>query len=224
MPDFLLEIGTEEIPARMIDGAREELRRRVSDLLQRERLANGSAIEAFSTPRRLAILTKEISEAQPDTREQLTGPATKVAYKDGEPTPAAHAFAKKAGIDVRALEKISTPKGEYLAATVTRKGRAAADVLSEALHKEIASIYWAKNMYWRAAKPERFVRPVRWIVALLDDEVVPIEFAGIGAGKKTRGHRILHSHSNELEINDLEINRASSYIEKLNSAHVIATP
>ena len=122
------------------------------------------------------------------------------------------------------MEKISTPKGEYLAATVTRKGRAAADVLSEALPKEIASIYWAKNMYWRAAKPERFVRPVRWIVALLDDEVVPIEFAGIGAGKKTRGHRILHSHSNDLEINDLEINRASSYIEKLNSAHVIATP
>jgi glycyl-tRNA synthetase beta chain len=217
MPDFLLEIGTEEIPARMIDNAREELRRRVADLLQRERLANGSAMEAFSTPRRLAVLTHKISEAQPDTREQLTGPATKVAYKDGEPTPAAHAFARKAGVDVNALEKINTPKGEYLAATITRKGRTAADVLSEALPKEIASIYWAKNMYWRAGKPERFVRPVRWIVALLDDEIVPLEFAGIGAGKKTRGHRILHSH-------DIEIKRASDYIEKLNSAHVIATP
>jgi glycyl-tRNA synthetase beta chain len=217
MPDFLLEIGTEEIPARMIDSAREELRRRVADLLQRERLANGSAIEAFSTPRRLAVLTREISEAQPDTREQLTGPATKVAYKDGEPTPAAHAFAKKAGVEVSALEKISTAKGEYLAATVTRKGRAAADVLSETLPKEIASIYWAKNMYWRGGKPERFVRPVRWIVALLDNEVIPLEFGGIGAGKKTRGHRILHS-------GDLDLKRASGYLETLSAAHVIATP
>ena len=217
MPDFLLEIGTEEIPARMIDSAREELRRRVGDLLQRERLADGSAMEAFSTPRRLAVLIHKISEAQPDTREQLTGPATKVAYKDGEPTPAAHAFAKKAGVDVKALEKISTAKGEYLAATVMRKGRTAADVLSEALPKEIASIYWAKNMYWRAGKPERFVRPVRWIVALLDGDVVPLEFAGITAGKKTGGHRILHAR-------DLEIKRASDYVEKLSSAHVIATP
>jgi glycyl-tRNA synthetase beta chain len=217
MPDFLLEIGTEEIPARMIDSAREELRRRVLDLLQRERLANGSAIEAFSTPRRLAVLTRKISKAQPDTQEQLTGPATKVAYKDGEPTSAAHAFAKKAGVGVSALEKISTPKGEYLAATVKRKGRAAADVLSEVLPKEIASIYWAKNMYWRAGKPERFVRPVRWIVALLDEEVVPLEFAAITAGKRTRGHRILHSR-------DLEIRRASNYVESLTSARVIATP
>ena len=217
MPDFLLEIGTEEIPARMIDSAREELRRRVSDLLQRERLTNGSALEAFSTPRRLAVLTKGISAAQPDTKEQLTGPATKVAYKDGQPTPAAHAFAKKAGIDVSNLEKISTSKGEYLAATVTRKGQTAAQVLSEALPKEISSIYWAKNMYWRVGKPERFVRPVRWIVALLDDEVVPLEFAGIGAGKRTCGHRILSSR-------DLEIKRASEYLEKLSSAHVIANP
>src|SRR5438067_1556628 len=173
MPDFLLEIGTEEIPARMIDSAREELRRRVGDVLRRADLANGSAIEAFSTPRRLAVLTKGIAETQPDTQEQLTGPATKIAYKDGEPTPAAHAFAKKAGVDVNALEKISTPKGEYLAVTVTRKGRPAATVLSEALSQEISSLYWAKSMYWRAGKPERFVRPVRWVVALLDDKVVP---------------------------------------------------
>ena len=131
-----------------------------------------------------------IPATQPDVQEQLTGPATKVAYKDGEPTPAAHAFAKKAGVDVNKLEKVSTPKGEYLAATVTKK-EPAAPVLTELLPKEIASIYWAKNMYWRAGKPERFVRPVRWIVALLDGEVVPLEFAGIKAGNESRGHRIL---------------------------------
>jgi len=76
-----------------------------------------------------------------------------VAYKDGQPTPAAHAFARKAGVDVSQLEKITTPKGEYLAASVTRKGRSAAEILAENLPKEISSIYWPKNMYWR--KPER---------------------------------------------------------------------
>ncbi len=88
-----------------------------------------------------------------------------MAYKDGQPTPAAHAFAKKAGVDVSQLEKTSTPKGEYLSAKVTKKGRAASEILAELLPKEISSIYWPKNMYWRKAN-ERFVRPVRWMVAL----------------------------------------------------------
>src|SRR5690349_18183902 len=213
MPDFLLEIGTEEIPARMIDSAREELRRRVSDLLERQRLANGSAIEAFSTPRRLAVLTKGISKAQPDTQEQLTGPATKVAYKDGEPTPAAHAFAKKAGVDVSQLQKVTTPKGEYLTASVTNKGKPAAQVLTELLPKEIASIYWPKNMYWRAGKPERFVRPVRWIVAMLDGEIIPLEFAGIKAAKQSRGHRILGPAQ-------VSIASPLQYAETMTGAHV----
>src|SRR5262249_32440518 len=150
MPDFLLEIGCEEIPARMINSARQELQRRVSELLQRERLSSNPEVEGFSTPRRLAIVARAVSKLQPDTREQLTGPATKVAFNNGQPLPPAVAFAKKAGVDVSALERISTPKGEYLSATVMRKGRAAAEVLSELLGKEIASLYWAKNMYWRA--------------------------------------------------------------------------
>src|ERR1022692_4858101 len=112
MPDFLLEIGTEEIPARMIDGAREELARRVGDLLQRERLAESPAIQAYSTPRRLAVLAQGVAAAQADVTEQLTGPSLKIAYKDGVPTPAAEAFARKAGVPVAALEKISNAKGE----------------------------------------------------------------------------------------------------------------
>src|ERR1700678_2074179 len=108
MPDFLLEIGTEEIPARMIDGAREELKRRVSDLLQRERLRNGdSNLESYSTPRRLAVLASAVAPAQPDVSEQVTGPSLKVAYKDGKPTAAAEAFARKIGVPVDALEKIT---------------------------------------------------------------------------------------------------------------------
>src|SRR6266496_1629085 len=129
MPDFLLEIGTEEIPARMIAAAQEELRRRVGELLARERLAPSGELSELDSPRRLAVLAPGIPPAQPDVTEQLTGPSVNVAYKDGQPTPAAHAFAKKAGVDVSALDRVTTPKGEYLAAKVTKKGRSTAEIL-----------------------------------------------------------------------------------------------
>ena len=189
MPDFLLEIGTEEIPARMIDAAQQELRRRVSDLLRRERLAATGEVSQLDTPRRLSIVAPGIPAAQPDVTEQINGPAVSVAFRDGQPTPAAHAFAKKAGVEVTQLDRVTTPKGEYLSAKVTKKGRSASEILSELLPKEIASIYWPKSMYWR--KPnERFVRPVRWLVAMIDDQVIPLEFDGIHAGRNSRGHRI----------------------------------
>ena len=120
MPDFLLEIGCEEIPARMIDAASQELRDRVSSLLARERLA-ASEISNFDTPRRLAVIASGIPTMQPDVTEQVSGPSASIAYKDGQPTAAAHAFAKKAGVEVSQLEKVTTPKGEYLSAKVTEK-------------------------------------------------------------------------------------------------------
>jgi glycyl-tRNA synthetase beta chain len=137
-----------------------------------------------------------------------------IAFKDGQPTPAAHAFAKKAGVDVGKLEKVSTPKGEYLAAKITKKGRPAAEVLAEFLPKEIASLYWPKNMYWQ--KPsERFVRPIRWLVAMLNGQVVPLEFAGLRAGKTSRGHR-------QLGNENIEIAGADSYANALYEAKVMA--
>src|SRR5580700_7233888 len=214
MADFLLEIGSEEIPARMIDAASRELRERVGELLRRERLAAGE-VTHFDSPRRLAVLASGISAAQADVTEQLTGPSVNVAYKDGQPTPAAQAFAKKAGIEVSRLEKVTTPKGEYIAAKVTKKGRSAAEILAEHLPKELSGIYWPKNMYWR--KPnERFVRPVRWMVALLDGETVPLEFDGIKAGKASRGHHILSS-------DNIAISSAagSAYVDALRSAKVL---
>ncbi len=190
MPDFLLEIGCEEIPARMIDAAVRELREKVTTLLQRERLEPSGAVSHLDTPRRLAVLASGIPASQPDITEQVSGPSAQIAYKDGQPTPAAHAFAKKVGVDVGKLEKISTPKGEYLSATVTRKGRTASEILAETLPKEISTLYWPKNMYWRK-RGELFVRPVRWLVAMLDGDVVPLELFGIHAGKTSRGHRII---------------------------------
>ncbi len=218
MPDFLLEIGCDEIPARMLDGASEELVKRVTELLVRESLrkSGDAPAQAFATSRRLAVLVPGVVATQPDVIEQITGPSLKVAYKDGAPTPAAEAFAKKAGVDVAKLEKVSTPKGDYLAATVTKRGRTAAEVLGEFLPKEIAGIYWAKNMYWRAGKPERFVRPVRWIVALLDGEVMALEYAGAKAGNQTRGHRILSP-------GDCKISRAADYQTALNGAKVLVS-
>src|SRR3954468_17751140 len=213
MPDFLLEIGSEEIPARMIDAASQELRQRVGALLTRERLGN-SEVVSFETPRRLAVLASGISPAQDDVTEQITGPSANVAYKDGQPTPAAHAFARKAGVDVSQLQRLSTPKGEYLAAQVTKKGRSAVEILAESLPKEIATIYWPKNMYWR--KPsERFVRPVRWLVAMLDGETIPLEFDGVQAGNQSRGHRILTDAA-------VSIPRAgSAYVDALRAAKVL---
>jgi glycyl-tRNA synthetase beta chain len=216
MADFLLEIGLDEVPARMIAGAQAELGQRVCDLLTRERLLGPKAkVTTYSTPRRLAVLVEDVLASQADSEEQLTGPSWKVAFKDGAPTRAAEAFAKKAGVAVEALEKITNAKGEYVGATVKRQGVAAPQVLSAELPKEVLSLYWAKNMYWRAGKPERFVRPVRWVVALLDAAVVPVEIAGIQAGNTSRGHRILHGADPVL------LDLPKSYVEALRKAYVM---
>jgi len=228
MADFLLEIGLEEVPARMMAGAEAELGRRVSDLLKRERLlapeanseanpeANiGAKVTTYSTPRRLAVLAEGVLAKQADTEEVLTGPSWKAAFKDGEPTAAAQAFAKKAGVAVAELKKVISPKGEYVGATMKRAGRTANEILAAELPKEVLAIYWAKNMYWRAGKPERFVRPVRWVVALMDAEVVPLEIAGIVAGNASRGHRVLHGDA------PVVIDAANAYKEALRAAFVI---
>jgi glycyl-tRNA synthetase beta chain len=217
MPDFLFEAGLEEIPARMIGPAQAELARRVEELLGRERLLRaGHEVNSYSTPRRLAVLVKGIKSEQDDVQEQLTGPSWSVAFKNGEATPAAHAFAKKAGVEVGALAKITTPKGEYVSATAYRKGRTAAQILTEQLPKELAAIYWPKNMYWRAGKPERFVRPVKWLLALLDHAIVPVEFAGVHAANLTYGHRILHGEG------ALTVEHARDYLGVLEAAYVTA--
>ena len=234
MPDFLLEIGLEEVPARMIASAQAELLRRTLALLEREHLiepgttsAVGSdepvkkfigelAAESYSTPRRLAVLIENVREQQEDITEETTGPAVKIAFKDGLPTPAAEAFARKAGVTVEALRTITTPKGDYLAATTLKRGRTAAEVLAAELPKEIAAIYWAKSMYWRAGKPERFVRPVLWLACLLGDEVVPLAFAGKTAGRATYGHRVLSTGE------PFDIVAPDSYLAQLEGEHVLA--
>ncbi len=225
MAEFLFEIGIEEVPARMIAGAQAELARRVVGMLERERLiAVGPdaevAVRSFATPRRLAVLVGGMAERQGDLVEEIVGPSAKVAgvdgLRDGVATAAAMAFAKKSGVAVEALKTVATAKGEYLQATVVRAGRGAAEVIAGEMPKELAGIYWAKNMYWRPGKPERFVRPVRWLLALLGDAVVPMSFGGKAAGNITFGHRVLHGDG------PVVIERADEYEGALERAHVIA--
>ena len=216
MADFLLEIGLEEVPARMIAGAEAELGKRVGDLLKREELTGEDAkVTTYSTPRRLAMLAEGVRAKQADNEKVVMGPSWKIAFKDGTPTAAGDAFAKKAGIAVAELKKIETPKGEYVGATVKLIGRTAAEILAAELPKEVLALYWAKNMYWRAGKPERFVRPVRWVAAMLDAEIVPLEIAGIAAGKTSRGHRVLFGES------PVVIDTAKGYADALRAAHVV---
>ena len=215
MAELLLEIGLEEIPARMIAAAQAELARRVEALVTKHRLG-GSAITSYSTPRRLAVRVEGVLASQPDIEEQLTGPSWKAAFPNGQPGPAAQAFAKKAGVAVEALEKITTSKGEYAAATVHRPGQDAGKVLANALPGEIAALSWPKTMYWRPGKPERFVRPLRWLLCLLDEAVVPLEFAGIHAGHVSFGHRVLHGDQ------PVPIARPADYLGELEKAFVVA--
>jgi len=217
MAELLLEIGLEEIPARMIAAAEAELARRVEALLSRQRLG-GTAITSYSTPRRLAVRVEGVLAQQLDMQEQLTGPSWKAAFPDGNPGPAAQAFAKKAGVAVTALEKITTAKGEYAAATVQRAGQSAARVLTESLPQEIGALSWPKTMYWRPNKTERFVRPLRWMICLLDETVVPVEFAGIAAGGVSYGHRVLYGDR------PVPIHRPADYPAALEAAFVIADP
>ena len=219
--EFLFEIGLEEVPARMIASAEAELARRVVALLERERLiASGAEVKSYATPRRLAVLVQGVAAKQEDLAEEMQGPSAKIAFKDGAATPAALSFAKKAGVTVESLKTVQTAKGEYVTATSVKAGRSAAEVIAAELPKEIAAIYWAKNMYWRAGKPERFVRPVRWMVALLGGEnggaVVPVEFAGYVASNVTYGHRVLAGGE------PITISSPSEYAETLKNAYVLA--
>jgi len=238
MAEFLFEIGLEEVPARMIPGAEAELLRRTVRMLERARLLRTPTMlvenvetreyqhlnvadewvttaRSYSTPRRLAVWVKDVLDKQPTLTEEVTGPAVKIAFKDGVPTPAAEAFARKNGIAVSELKRVETPKGEYLSATVVQKGRTAAEVIAAEMPKELAAIYWAKNMYWRAGKPERFVRPVLWMACLLGDAVVPVEFGGRKAERVTYGHRVLAG------LQEIAIEAPATYAGQLERAFVL---
>ncbi len=181
---FLLEIGTEEMPDWMIDPALKELQQLFEALLAENKL-DGKVTLAEATPRRLVLMAEGISAIQPDSVELVMGPPRAA----GE--AAAAGFARKLGVEPQALKTVQTAKGEYLAYEKKIRGRASINILAEALPGLILKLYFPKTMYWTGKGGPRFVRPIRWIVALLGAHVIPFELAGVKSGNITRGHRQL---------------------------------
>lgn len=188
--ELFLEIGTEEIPAGFIPRAMAEMEAMITRELTNARLSFGE-IKTLATPRRLALVVKGIPAVQPDAEITATGPSRKAAYDtDGKPTKAAEGFARGQGVDVSALQIISTEKGEYLAVTKQETGRPVFELLAEILPGLIANIPFKKSMRW-GDLDVRFARPIHWIVALFDGIVVPFSFGNIDSGTISRGHRFM---------------------------------
>ncbi len=190
--EVLLEIGCEEIPAWMLPKAEDELRLNLEKLLAAETLADEVKVETFAGPRRLVALAHGLRAKQPDAVSEVTGPPKSVAYDTvGAPTRAAHSFAEKQGLSVFDLYVVQTPKGEYLAAKQIKTGRSAEQILREILPRAIHDLSWPKSMTWTGLEGARFIRPIRWIVAVVDGKPLQFSFAGVAAGNESRGHRFL---------------------------------
>jgi len=212
MSELLLEIGTEEIPDWMIPAALADFERRFAGAIKKFELGDGVSTSTEATARRLVLFANGLPSGQADREETLTGPPKSVAFDaDGNPTKAGEGFARKAGVAFSELQV--DEKGKlFVSRTVT--GRSTADVLSEVLPQIILSITFPKQMYWAGKSGPRFIRPIRWLVCLLDGQVVPFEIAGVASGDSTCGHRRLGG-------NRLTVTGADDYRHKLASNHVI---
>jgi glycyl-tRNA synthetase beta chain len=216
--DLLFEIGAEEIPAGMLPKAEEDLRLGVEKLLAAEGLAEGVVVETFAAPRRLVAHARGLLAKQADVVNEVTGPPKSVAYDAvGAPTRAAVSFAEKQGIALHEVFITQTPKGEYLAARQTKLGRSTDQILNELLPRAIHDLYWPKTMTWTGLEGARFIRPIRWMVGLLDGKPLKFSYAGVSAGNVTRGHRFLGAA--EIRVGGFE-----DYVKKLRANGMIVRP
>lgn len=210
---LLLEIGTEEIPARFIKEGLTLLKDNTSTIFNENRIGF-SNIATYATPRRLAVVVKGVPAVQSNTVKEVLGPAKKIAFDEkGNPTRAAIGFANSQGIDITGLTSRATDKGEYLFAVIEQKGAETIDVMPEVLKKIILSLHFHKSMRWGNSNL-RFVRPIHWILAILDKDIIPFEIDGIRSGNVTRGHRFLSPGS-------FVIREISSYGSLLEKSYVI---
>lgn len=211
MADFLLELFSEEIPARMQPRATEDLKRMFGEALKAASLA-ADRIEAYATPRRLALVAYGLPTAQPDVSEERRGP------RADAPEQAIAGFLKSTGLSRDQLEERDDPKGRFLYAVIQRAGRPTAEILAEIVPQIVRDFPWPKSMRWgarsRALGSLRWVRPLQSIIALLDGAVVPLDIDGVPVGRTTRGHRFLSA-------GPVEIANADEYAAKLRAARVI---
>ncbi|MFC5403013.1 glycine--tRNA ligase subunit beta [Cohnella soli] len=211
--DLLLEIGLEEVPARFVRAAMEQLKEKTEKWLSDSRIAY-EEVKAYATPRRLAVLVSQIADKQEDVSEEVKGPSRKIAYdENGELSKPALGFARSQGVDPASLFIREVANVEYLFANKSSIGVETASLLSEALPALVTSLTFPKNMRWGGYEL-RYVRPIRWLVALHGSEVVPFEITGVKSGDITRGHRFLGGET--------AIAEPSEYVAKLRGQHVIA--
>ncbi|MGI6647801.1 MAG: glycine--tRNA ligase subunit beta [Bacillota bacterium] len=211
---LLLEIGTEEIPARFMKSALAQLKELAEKTLLEERIDYTEAM-AYGTPRRLALIIKGVAEEQQEKVEEVKGPAKKAAFDAaGLPTKAAQGFARSQGVAVDKLEIRTTPAGEYLFAIKQIQGRPTVEVLIEKLPELITSLSFPKPMRWGYGEM-RFARPIHWLVALYGQEVVPFTLAGLTSGRITYGHRFLGQGA-------ITLAEAEDYLPRLEENFVIA--
>jgi glycyl-tRNA synthetase beta chain len=212
--ELLFEIGTEELPARFVVPALDDIERTFKEQASALGITHG-AIRRFGTPRRLALLVAGVIDKTPDLKEEKTGPSAKAAFEaDGKPRQAAVKFAESVGLTVDKLKRVQTPKGEYLSASVEVKGKRTLELLPEVLSTCLRKINFPKSMRWGDV-PQAFGRPLHWIVALLDNEVVPAVFADVKSGRITKGHRFLSPSG-------IELKSPKDYEAALEKAHVVA--
>ena len=213
--DLLFEIGVEELPGGYVPPALEQLERAARDGLAGLRLGFGDLC-TYGTPRRLALIVKDLAERQSDFDEEAMGPAVKVAFDaGGQPTRALLGFCQGKGVDPAQVRRVQTAKGEYIAVTVHHAGKPALEVLAALLGALPARLNFPKSMRWLPGDDARFPRPVRWLVALFGDQVVPARAYGIEAGRHSRGHRFLAP-------GPVEIPNATRYLETLDRVFVLA--
>ncbi len=215
--ELLLEIGTEEIPSGYLERGLADLRELGISCLAENRVNFLGGVYTYGTPRRLLLVVKEVSEYQEDAVEEITGPPVKVAFDgSGRPTKAAVGFAERHSVEVDALGRVETARGDYLFLRRTTPGRPAIDVLADALPGLIASIPWPKSMRWGTV-PMPFVRPVHWVVALFGGEVIPFEVAGVLSGSQTRGHRFMAPEA-------VEVRSVEDYMNAMEQRFVVVDP
>src|SRR6266480_1744654 len=216
--ELLLEIGCEEIPAGMLPKAEEDLRLNLEKLLAAENLSADTTVETFIAPRRLTAWVRGLPVKQADVELEVTGPPKSVAYDTvGAPTGAALSFAEKQHVHVSSLYLVQTAKGEYLAAKQVKVGRTTEQILTAVLPRAVHDLTWPRSMTWTGLDGPRFIRPIRWIVAVLDGKLLKVAVAGISAGDSTRGHRFLGSSA-------IRVRNFLDYEKKLHSNGVIIRP
>lgn len=215
MPTFLLEVGTEELPASFVDAAIGQWRSRIPQSLSENSLTT-EAIEVYGTPRRLAVLIKGLPSQQPNREEEIKGPPAKAAFKDGKPTQAAAGFAKKQGVELEALEIRPTDKGEFVFVQRIIPGRPLSEILTELVPQWILGLEGKRLMRWGDGDL-KFSRPITWLVALLNEAVLPIQLSNgsetIKSDRLSQGHRVLHPEP-------VTIPQAADYLTTLRSAFV----